>query len=159
MCLAQSKSGCGLRFSGSVRLFRVAVVFVSLGTALGTPAQVVNLSKQPVGPKPTTFEGEACWYSVPPNSRTKRRAGKDELTAAHNRLPYGTLLRVTHLGNGKSVIVRITDRLVSKRGAVIDLSKEAAVKLDMIREGSARVRLEILPDDKAPASKTKALPW
>ena len=77
-----------------------------------------------------------------------------ELTAAHNRLPLGTMVRVTHLTNGKSVIVRITDRGVTKRGALIDLCKEAAAKLGMLSEGSARVRLEILPDDKG----TNALP-
>ena len=99
--------------------------------------------------KPATREGYATWYDVPANSLTKRRAGRDELTAAHVRLPLGTLLRVTHLANGKSVIVRITDRCVSKRERVtIDLSREAAEKLDMITDGKARVRLEVLPDDK-----------
>ena len=91
----------------------------------------------------------ASWYPVPPNSLAKKRAGNDELTAAHNRLPLGTKVRVTHLKNGKNVIVRITDRGNFKRHGIIDLCKEAAEKLDMIREGSARVRLEILPDDKA----------
>jgi rare lipoprotein A len=100
------------------------------------------------------LEGNAVWYSVPPNSLAKRRAGKDELTAAHNRLPLGTMVRVTHLANAKSVIVRITDRGITVRGAVIDLCKEAAAKLGMLSEGSARVRLEILPDDKG----TNALP-
>jgi rare lipoprotein A len=80
------------------------------------------------------------------------------MTAAHNTLAIGTKVQVTHLGNKKSVIVHITDRGISKRGAIIDLCKEAAEKLDMIREGSARVRLEILPDDKLPTSK-KAPPW
>jgi rare lipoprotein A len=94
-------------------------------------------------------EGYAVWYVVPPNSLAKRRAGKGELTAAHNRLPLGTMVRVTHLANGQSVIVRITDRGVTKRGATIDLCKEAAEKLQMVREGMARVRLEELPDDKA----------
>jgi rare lipoprotein A len=65
---------------------------------------------------------------------------------------------VTHLVNGKNVVVRITDRGVYKRGTIIDLSKEAAEKLDMVREGSARVRLEILADDKLPTSKA-APPW
>lgn len=94
----------------------------------------------------------ATWYPVPQNSLAKKRAGKDELTAAHNRLPFGTKVRVTHLKNGKNVVVRITDRGITKRHAVIDLCKEAAEKLDMIREGSAKVRLEILPDD-TPAKK------
>jgi rare lipoprotein A len=94
------------------------------------------------------IEGFASWYEVPANSITRKRAGKDELTAAHNRLPFGTLVRVTHLANGRSVTVRITDRLVSRGQTVIDLSKDAAEKLAMVSEGSARVRMEILPADK-----------
>ena len=58
------------------------------------------------------------------------------------------MVRVTHLANGKSVIVRITDRGVKSRVGVIDLCKEAAEKLEMICDGRARVRLEVLPDDK-----------
>ena len=57
------------------------------------------------------------------------------------------MVRVTHLANGKSVIVRITDRGITKRGAIIDLCKPAAENLGMISEGMARVRIEELPDD------------
>jgi rare lipoprotein A len=137
-------------------ILRLGVVLVSLGAALVSPAQVMNPTKSPESKKP--IEGVAMWYSVPPNSLAKRRAGKDELTAAHNRLPLGTKLRVTHLGNHKNVVVRITDRGITRHSALIDLCKEAAEKLDMVREGSARVRLEILPDDKA-APKAKAPSW
>ena len=136
---APAKAGRGHRLA-------LLAVFVSLGLAQVAPAQFVNMNKQEAK-KP--IEGIATWYKVPKNSHTKQRAAKGELTAAHNRLPYGTRVRVTHLGNGKSVDVRITDRGVYKHGVVIDLSKEAAEKLDMIHEGSARVRLEILPDDKS----------
>lgn len=128
----------------------VVVAILSLGVLDQVSGQVVNFSK-PVVDKRTKLEGMAVWYHVPANSLAKRRAGKDELTAAHNRLPIGTNVRVTHLGNGKSVVVRITDRGITKRGALIDLCKEAAEKLDMLREGSAKVRLEILPADKSPA--------
>lgn len=93
-------------------------------------------------------EVHAVWYEVPVDSLAKRRAGQDELTAAHNHLPLGTLVRVTHVANGRSVIVRITDRGITSGRAKIDLCKEAAEKLDMLREGSALVRLEILPDEK-----------
>lgn len=94
------------------------------------------------------IEGYAVWYDVPDNSLAKRRAGKDELTAAHNRLPLGTMVRVTRLENGMSVIVRITDRGVRSRVGLIDLCKEAAEKLEMISKGRALVRLEILPEDR-----------
>jgi rare lipoprotein A len=128
-------------------------MILSLGLAPLAPAQLLNFKKPE--PKPAPVEGVAVWYPVPPNSLAKKRAGKDELTAAHNRLPLGTKVRVTHLGNGKNVVVRITDRGITKRHAMIDLCKEAAEKLDMIREGSARVRLEILPEDKS----TKKPAW
>lgn len=117
-------------------------------------------SRHPDARKPDTTEGNAVWYNIPANSLAKRRAGKDELTAAHNRLPLGTMVRVTHLANGRSVIVRITDHGITKRRALIDLCKEAAEKLEMLSEGSARVRLEVLPDNKrttaAPESKATA---
>jgi rare lipoprotein A len=135
----------------------LAIAIVSLGAADGSFAQMVN-TKAPE-PKKPNIEGLATWYKVPGNSRTKQRAGKDELTAANNNLPFGTKVRVTHLGNGKNVVVRITDRGVSRRNTVIDLCKEAAEQLDMLREGSARVRLEVLPDDTKPVSKTKSPSW
>jgi len=130
-----------------------AIAMLSLGAAGQLPGQLASLSKPPV--KSTKLEGMAAWYTVPTNSLAKRRAGKDELTAAHDRLPLGTNVRVTHLGNGKSVVVRITDRGIHNRGVLIDLCKEAAAKLDMLREGSAKVRLEVLSDNPALA-KTRA---
>jgi rare lipoprotein A (peptidoglycan hydrolase) len=157
MSSAQSKGLSGLRFPERGKL-GLAAAFLSLGIAL-TSAQVVNPLKQPVVVQPTKVEGLAVWYNVPPNSLAKRRAGKDELTAAHNRLPLGAKVRVTHVANGKSVVVRITDRGITDRHVLIDLCKEAAAELGMLREGSAHVRLEILPDEKAPASKTKAASW
>jgi len=95
-------------------------------------------------------EVNAAWYDVPLDSLTRRRAGKGELIAAHNHLPFGTRVRVTHIKNGKSVIVRITDRGIRHRGVTLDLCKEAAEQLGMVKEGSARVRTEVLADDKAP---------
>jgi rare lipoprotein A len=141
------------------RLFLLlGVAILSLGHPLLCSAQVVNPLKQPIVKPPSKLEGYAVWYNVPPNSLAKRRAGKDELTAANNRLPLGTKVRVTHLGNGESVVVRITDRGITDRHSLIDLCKEAAAKLGMLSEGSARVRLEILPDDKLPISK-KTRAW
>jgi rare lipoprotein A len=93
----------------------------------------------------------AAWYDVPDASLAKRRAGEQELTAAHNRLPIGTLVRVTHLKNGKSVIVRITDRGIRNRRVQIDLCKEAAEEIEMVRKGIARVRMEVIPEQYAAA--------
>lgn len=87
----------------------------------------------------------ASWYRVPPNSRVRRRAGDNEFTAAHNHLPFGTLVRVTNPKNGRNVVVRITDRGIHDRRAKIDLCREAAQELDFVREGMIRVRIEIVP--------------
>jgi rare lipoprotein A len=123
------------------------VIILSLGLGPVAHGQFLDY-KKPDPKKPATEEGMATWYPVPSKSLAKKRAGKDELTAAHNKLPIGTKVRVTHLKNGKNVVVRITDRGVHKRGVVVDLCKEAAEKLDMISEGSARIRLEVLPEDQ-----------
>jgi len=144
--------------SGERTCLFLTIAILSLGLANESLGQMISASKAPFTP-PKMSEGLAVWYNVPPNSLAKRRAGKDELTAAHNRLPLGTKVRVTHIANGKSVVVRITDLGITNRRVLIDLCREAADKLDMLREGSARVRLEVLPDENAPASKTKAPPW
>ena len=66
------------------------------------------------------------------------------LTAAHRELPLGTVVRVTHLGNGRHVVVKINDRGPFVEGRILDLSLGAAKKLDMIREGVALVKIDIL---------------
>ncbi|HEY0414212.1 MAG TPA: septal ring lytic transglycosylase RlpA family protein [Allosphingosinicella sp.] len=66
------------------------------------------------------------------------------LTAAHRTLPLGTMLRVTNLGNGRSVIVRVNDRGPFTRGRVLDMSYAAAREIAMIGPGSAQVRLEVV---------------
>jgi rare lipoprotein A len=64
------------------------------------------------------------------------------LTAAHRSAPMGSRVRVTHLGNGRAVTVRINDRGPHVRGRVIDLSWAAARAIGLHRSGTARVRLE-----------------
>ena len=66
------------------------------------------------------------------------------LSAAHRELPLGTIIRVTHLGNGKSVVVKVNDRGPFVDGRILDLSLGAAKKLDMVNEGVARVKIEIV---------------
>ena len=68
-----------------------------------------------------------------------------ERTAAHKTLPFGTVVRVTNLSNGKQVVVRINDRGPFVRGRDIDLSYATARELGMLDSGIEKVRLEILP--------------
>ena len=67
-------------------------------------------------------------------------SGPKGLTAAHRTLPFGTNVLVTNVGNGKTVIVRITDRgPFGRRGRIIDISRAAARELDMIEIGTTMV--------------------
>jgi rare lipoprotein A len=71
---------------------------------------------------------------------------QEALTAAHRSLPFGTRIRVTrtdHLDR-PSVVVRINDRGPFKGGRIVDLTKKAARRLQMIQDGLAEVRLEVL---------------
>lgn len=66
------------------------------------------------------------------------------LTAAHRELPLGTVIHVTHLGNGRSVKVKVNDRGPFVEGRILDLSLGAARRLDMVEEGVARVKFRII---------------
>ena len=68
-------------------------------------------------------------------------SGRKHLTAAHRTLPFGTLVRVTNIRNGRNVVVRINDRGPYGRGRIIDVSHAAAAELDMIASGTATVNV------------------
>jgi len=70
-----------------------------------------------------------------------------QLTAAHRTLPFGSMVRVTNMSNGDSVVVRINDRGPFAHGRVIDVSQAAAREIGMHRSGTARVKLALLADD------------
>jgi rare lipoprotein A len=67
----------------------------------------------------------------------------DKLTAAHRTLPFGTKVRVTNLANGRDVVVKINDRGPYKAERIIDLSLQAARKLQFGHQGITRVRIEV----------------
>jgi rare lipoprotein A len=68
--------------------------------------------------------------------------GRSGFTAAHRTLPFGTMVLVTNVRNGRTVVVRITDRGPYGRGRIIDVSRAAARELDMIDSGTAMVSVE-----------------
>lgn len=88
--------------------------------------------------------GLASYYSESYNGK-KTANGEifqsSRLTAAHKKLAFGTRVRVTNLSNGKSVKVKINDRGPFVTGRIIDLSRAAARKIDMINEGMVKVNI------------------
>jgi rare lipoprotein A len=96
--------------------------------------------------RPVSSEiGLASWYG-PPYTNRKAADGsiydQNAMTAAHRELPMGSIVRVTNLANGESVIVRITDRGPFVDGRILDLSLAAAKAIDVYRPGTAKVRVE-----------------
>jgi rare lipoprotein A len=92
-------------------------------------------------------QGIASWYGIPFHGR---RAANGEifdmntLVAAHRTLPFGSILRVTNMNNGRSVEVRVIDRGPFVGDRMLDVARAAAVSLDMIGTGTAPVRIELL---------------
>ncbi len=89
--------------------------------------------------------GKASWYGpgfAGRKTANGERFNPNQLTAAHRKLPFNTTVRVTNLENDKSVIVRINDRGPYAGRRIIDLSKAAAKKIDLIGKGVAMVQIE-----------------
>lgn len=98
-------------------------------------------------PEGYTETGTASYYGREFHGKATASGEKfnmNDLTAAHRTLPFGTKVRVTNLGNGKNVVVRINDRGPFKEGRIIDLSYAAAKRLKMIDAGVARVEIEVV---------------
>jgi rare lipoprotein A len=88
--------------------------------------------------------GVASYYGEPQMLASGGRFNPHAMTAAHKTLPFGTRVRVTNLGNGRSVDVRINDRGPYIAGRIIDLSKAAAGVIGMTAQGTARVKMTVI---------------
>ncbi|HEV2114540.1 MAG TPA: septal ring lytic transglycosylase RlpA family protein [Terriglobales bacterium] len=131
--------------------------------ASSTTVEPNSPSRQPAQPAvpQTVFveTGIASWYGPPYHNR-KASDGEiynmNALTAAHRTLPLGSIVRVTNVSTGHSVVVRITDRGPFIPGRIIDLSLAAAKAVDVWRPGLATVRVELL---KTPAPLNEGGRW
>jgi rare lipoprotein A (peptidoglycan hydrolase) len=151
--------------AGAISLATAAVVFtystltVQADTPLARPASTLPPAGPPaslLGPTNSPIKsktraavptGIATWYGGVFNGRQTadgERYDMFAMTAASNTLPFGTLVRVTSMRTGKSVDVRINDRGDMPHNHVIDLSYGAARKLDILKNGVAHVKLEVV---------------
>jgi rare lipoprotein A len=104
-------------------------------------------------PEPSAYKetGLASWYGNDFNGHSTYSGetyDMNEQTAAHKLLPMNTILLVSNLENGKKTIVRVNDRGPYVQGRIIDLSYRAAKKLDLVGNGTARVRVTTLTEDR-----------
>ena len=95
--------------------------------------------------------GEATYYADRFEGR-RTASGipfrQNQMVAAHRAYPFGTILRVTNVANGRAVNVRVVDRGpfsdAARRGGILDLSRRAATELDYVGAGRAQVEVEVL---------------
>lgn len=130
---------------------------------VGTPYKIEGQTYKPRESFSFVEIGVASWYG--PNFHGKLTANGEKfdqyaLTAAHRTLQMPSLAKVTNLENGREIIVRINDRGPFAKDRVLDLSRAAAERLDMIKKGTARVRIVVLGREslflKEVALKTKS---
>lgn len=121
--------------------FLYFIAFVFLESCARTHRPADSTKKQKV-----EF-GIASYYANKFNGR-KTASGEvfsqKKLTAAHNSLPFGTMIKVTNLRNNKSVVVKVNDRLHPNNKRVVDLSFAAAVKIGSVEAGLVRVKVEVV---------------
>jgi rare lipoprotein A len=122
------ESGTRATAPAEVRSHRASLAHRTARTARREP----SARREASAPREDGSVGVASYY------------GAAGLTAAHRSLPMGTRVRVTNTANGRSVVVRISDRGPFIRGRSIDLSRSAAHEVGMTEAGLAKVRMQVL---------------
>lgn len=133
------------------------------GVKIGKPYSIAGQWYKPEQDDSYDKTGMASWYG--PGFHGKKTANGEvynqyDFTAAHPTLPMPSFLRVTNMQNGKQVVVRVNDRGPFHSNRILDLSKAAAEKIGLISTGTARVRVQYLPEETQIyiASKGKIFP-
>jgi rare lipoprotein A len=132
--------------AGIFYLLKAGILTVFLGSFLVAAATSGHLPDNPTE-RPNTKKGMASYYAnsfVGKKTANGEIFSQDKLTCASNVYPLGTWLKVTNVRNGKSVIVKVNDRMHPRMKRIVDLSKLAAQELSMIKSGVAQVQVENL---------------
>lgn len=134
-------SAINLKFKATISLFSLFLVFLlSSCDALFAPTEEDSTTSGAY-----TQEGIASYYADKYEGRPTASGEtfrQNLLTAAHKTLPFGTMVTVTNLKNGKKVRVKINDRGPFVTGRIIDLTSRGAKELDFIGDGIVNVKIE-----------------
>jgi rare lipoprotein A len=129
-----------------IMLFPIQALACLALVSCATSARVVVKTSQnavltmpPAAPVAVYQHGKASFYHEPQRTASGERFNKNDLTAAHKKLPLGSRVRVINRNNGKEVVVRINDRGPYAKGRVIDLSLAAAQQLGFVNSGVTSV--------------------
>ncbi|PEN04945.1 septal ring lytic transglycosylase RlpA family lipoprotein [Longimonas halophila] len=144
--------------------FLLAVLVLGLGGVLLGCTSTGSIAYE----SGATATGVASYYGDKFDGRTTANGetfDNNAYTAAHRTLPFGTRVRVTRTDTGAQVTVRINDRGPFVDGRIIDLSQRAARDINMIADGLAEVRIEVLGEGNTssspstPADDSDATSW
>lgn len=122
---------------------------------VGDPYRIAGIVYVPKIDYAYSHVGVASWYGHPFHHRRTANGeifDQNDLTAAHQTLPMPSVVRVTNLENGRSIILRVNDRGPFVSGRIIDVSKKAAKLLRFHDKGVTRVRVEILEKESREAA-------
>ena len=113
---------------------------------VGNPYKILGRWYYPKEDYSYSEVGIASWYG--PDFHAKRTANGEKynmhsLTAAHRTLPLPSIVKITNLENGRSLVVRVNDRGPYARNRIVDVSKKVAQLLGFLEKGTAKVRVEI----------------
>ena len=137
----------------------------NLATPLPALKRVLPPLRHAKRPRHGAFKGEigmASWYGSEFFGRSTASGelyDPSRLTAAHRKLPFGTVVRVTNLKNLASILLKITDRGPGSRGRVIDVSQAAAKELGFMEAGLARVRIDVVSYPQAGINEAMNAPF
>lgn len=134
----------------SIYLLLVSILHIS-----GAFAQKTNYRNVPVV---DSAIGHASFYAdkfIGKKTANGEIFSQDKLTCAHNTYPFGSKVRVTNLKNGKTVILKVNDRLHHRNPRLVDLTRAGAAKLGFNRSGIIKVRVELITPSKENLAKNQ----
>jgi peptidoglycan lytic transglycosylase len=132
-----------------ILFFALAALFIigffSLPPLLHERPQIVRHQAEPLATAKVHSEiGRASWYDLKGKTASGEMMNPNGFTAAHRSLPLGTEVLVENMENGQTAHVRVNDRGPYAKGRILDLSREAADELGIVRKGEATVRIQPL---------------
>lgn len=124
-------------------------------TGMGAFAQKTNYRNVPVV---DTAVGHASFYSdkfIGKKTASGEIFSQDKLTCAHNTYPLGSKVRVTNLKNGKTIVLKVNDRLHHRNPRLVDLTRAGATKLGFNKSGIVKVKVELISSAKENLAKNQ----
>lgn len=131
------------------------LVLAFMVPVMGVFAQKKNYRNVPVV---DTAIGHASFYAdkfIGKKTASGEIFSQDKLTCAHNTYPLGSKIRVTNLKNGKSVILKVNDRLHHRNPRLVDLTRAGATKLGFNKTGIIKVKVELIRPEKENLAKNE----